>query len=223
MNDEVHEIESALRQFSPQPPELDWKAIWIEQGRSEVRAELAAKSPNRSNAIKHDSTDLRRWQWLSGLLSVACGLLLVLMVRTWSGTTVPTVAMDVRSNVQPGASSANSSLDQGRKAVDSSNDVWPAQVVQQTSSDVDLQRLVKTGNTPSLWWSLLGHLIFQTDWSFTNMEVWRGSPESRLYRAPVPTPNQSFVNESIDDPVLLEWQTQRSNGLTPFSLWKDLL
>lgn len=224
MNDEVHEIEAALKQFSLQPPELDWKAIWIEQGRSEARAELAASlTPDRSNAMLYAPANLRRWQWLSGLLSVACGLLLVLMFRTWIGTNGSTIAMNDRLDVQAGASSAHPLLDQGSKTEDSSIDTWPAQVVQQTSSDVDLQRLVKTGNTSSLWWSLLGHLIFQTDLSFPNTETWRASPESRLYRAPAPAPNPSFVNESIDEPLLLEWQTQRSSGTAPFSLWKDFL
>lgn len=67
-------IKQLLTQYEPEPPKLDWKAIWIEQGRAEARMEL--------NTIRDHQ--LHQWKKLSLAFMTLAATLLFGVVFFWS-------------------------------------------------------------------------------------------------------------------------------------------
>lgn len=223
MSDEVHEIESVLRQFEPVAPQLDWKAIWIEQGKAEARAEMESKAAIVSSVETRSipSSSAVFWKGLSGVLSVSCGLLLVLWLSSVSQ--VPETSLASRETGE-GISAPGSSSESmiGSKATDlaNPNQLHATQTANQNRSS-DLNRLVNTSAPQSFFWAIIGQLIFDMDWN-ANGPDWYRSPESELYRQRQAPTNHSFVAEPVEDPILIEWQQLRKKPTT-FSLWEEYL
>jgi hypothetical protein len=107
-------IKNLLAQYEPEPPQLDWKAIWIEQGRSEAQVELNSTRDRQ----------LRNWKRLSLASMTLAAALLLSVALPWSAFNRPsTLAIEGSSpsdtldsaDITPNSPSVNPSplLDQG--------------------------------------------------------------------------------------------------------------
>jgi len=116
-------IKNLLTQYEPEPPQLDWKAIWIEQGRSEAQVELIATRDRQ----------LRNWKRLSLASMTLTAALLLSVALPWSAfNRSSTLAIEGSSpsdthdsaDIDPNSPSVNPSplIDQGTAVASSEYD-----------------------------------------------------------------------------------------------------
>lgn len=88
MSDSIKEL---LAHYEPEPPHLDWKSIWIEQGRAEAQVEQTMIRQRQ----------LRPWKGLSLVSLTVTATLLVVLTVSWSAMNRPHSTPAIDSAARP--------------------------------------------------------------------------------------------------------------------------
>ena len=222
MSEEHEDLESRLRSLEPRSPRLDWKAIWIEQGRA---LERHAATESRLVERQAKETDTIRawwahpaWSAVSACLAVACLAMLGVLLKSSGETTpIPSLAEPSGDGVK---SSIHEALTNQNPRTASNQDT--VAVLDRGPKQVDVSQLVNRGAPMGVSWHWMSWLGFSIPNGFEL--PWRhAASEAHLFRdRQITTPSQ-FVSEPQPDPWAFPELERTPETPTLLLPWRDLL
>ncbi|MCA9104942.1 MAG: hypothetical protein KDA83_05930 [Planctomycetales bacterium] len=222
MSEEHEDLESRLRSLEPRSPRLDWKAIWIEQGRA---LERHAATESRLVERQAKETDTIRawwahpaWSAVSACLAVACLAMLGVLLKSSGETTpIPSLAEPSGDGVK---SSIHEALTNQNPRTASNQDT--VAVLDRGPKQVDVSQLVNRGAPMGVSWHWMSWLGLSPP---NELDVLRQRmpSESLFYRYQQnPRPSQ-FVSEPQHEPWDIPELHQTQEMPSLLKPWRDLL